>query len=496
MQGVPALMPVQNAVARLSIMADEENGNHQRVTELAPRPRARLQSPIIQQQQEQVTPIAVDVTDAQTRSVRRVPLGELKVIMHETIIDENKNEVISDKRLIQLEEIQGQKVPADFIVEEMVPTPVVEKTVVQAPVVAAPVVTAPVVTAPVVPSPDAPAPVVRALISRANFRSSLTSSAAAQTPAEPAPVVQAQPAIVPLPQPQTKTVPVNLLPKHQIIASGTLVCIVHILKYDNLYVVDHSKLTEYQRLLHDVAAFGESARPLTSIVSDMYAAAPLEDGTFARAMILRVPAKNEPVLVAFVDHGYAQTVDASVLRQLSDELILRDRLPRKIQLADVPEQLDGETFLTFLKSLQDDQVELKLMYSGAYDLKTKCSLSDAASSKSLHEVFANFETGMQMLNQVVETESGIKVSVLPRQQHHTHNLIIQFDAGIQELNIKNIEGVDRSVIITDKGSLKFGVLSACLISDLELFTKNQQKISEYCKDVAIIPHVPKWAKDI
>lgn len=170
-------------------------------------------------------------------------------------------------------------------------------------------------------------------------------------------------------------------------ACGTIVNIIYVCNESSIYVIDMQKRADYEDLNKEVAVYARRSQPVTSLTAHAVYAAPKSDGVYARAMYVRHAGDGENVIVGFVDHGYTDTVAVTRLRSLSDQLCARERFARKITLADLPEKDNRDDFISFLRSLQDDEIEFKLMYEGELDLATPCRLL-YPNGVSIHAGFA------------------------------------------------------------------------------------------------------------
>lgn len=174
-------------------------------------------------------------------------------------------------------------------------------------------------------------------------------------------------------------------PEQPLISSGTKVKISFVVNHDSVYVIPLKHCAEYFNILSEVNDYARNQQPLMTVQKGSYAAAPLKSGTYARVFVLKI--EGNTASVAFIDYGNITELDKSALRPLSDELIVRKRYSRRIQLKDITDDFDRPEFLAFLAQMKSDKIAFEMHYDGEFDQKkTECQLLNEE-GKMLRQMF-------------------------------------------------------------------------------------------------------------
>lgn len=187
------------------------------------------------------------------------------------------------------------------------------------------------------------------------------------------------------PSPPIKSAPAkDLSPEQPLITSGTKVKVSFVVSHDSVYVIPLKHSAEYFSILNEVNDYAKSQQPITDVYKGLYAAGPLKSGTYARVIVLNE--QGNKAGVAFIDYGNVTELDKSVLRPLSDELIVKNRYSRKIQIKDITDDFDCPEFVAFLQKMKGDKMLFELHYDGEFDQKTPCQLI-GEEGKTLRQMF-------------------------------------------------------------------------------------------------------------
>lgn len=175
-----------------------------------------------------------------------------------------------------------------------------------------------------------------------------------------------------------------------IIPSNTKVVITHVISTKVVYVLAIKDNAEYLKTFKDVSEYGKMATRIPNLQNWspgnlVFFAAPLEENNFSygRAMLIEL-AEHGMARCAFIDYGYVADVPITNLRILSDELIVRPRLTRKIILNESVFP-DVHTTLTLIKDMCERSQELILKYDGEFDINTKCNLFPVGKTDEVSE---------------------------------------------------------------------------------------------------------------